>query len=308
MTERGLPGPSRPSAELSALADTMRSLQPALLTSTLEDQRASVEALAGLWPVADDVEIVAADIAGVPCERVTAPGAARRLVVHFHGGGYVIGSSITHRALAARLSREAEATVVVPSYRLAPEHRFPAAVEDAVAVYRAALQEVGDARRLAVSGDSAGGGLALTTLLAARAEGLTTAAAAVVCWSPWVDLGAESLPGSAPGGAPDPVLSPQWLDQAAAQYAGDGDRSHPLVSPLRADLGGLPPLLVMVGEVELLCPQGQRLAEVAREAGLEVEIEVYPGAVHWWMVFAPDAPESRASLRQAGAFIRSRTP
>lgn len=295
-----------PSAEMATLAETMRSLQPALLSSPLSDQRASVDALATLWPVADDVKVVASEIAGVPCEQVTAPGAdTRRVVVHLHGGGYVIGSGVSHRSLAARLSRQAGATVVVPSYRLAPEQPFPAAVEDALAVYRAVLQQAGDARRLALSGDSAGGGLALACLVAARSEGLDLPAAAV-CWSPWVDLRAAALWAPADrDGTEDPVLSRQWLDTAAARYLGDADPVDPLASPVHADLSGLPPLLVMVGEIELLRSQAQRLAEAADGAGVDVGIEVYPGAVHWWMVFAPDAPESRASLRRAGEFIRS---
>jgi epsilon-lactone hydrolase len=300
------------------MAQILRRFQPAVLASPLPDQRAALEAAAAASPVPDDLEVVEVELGGVPAERVAAAGADKeRVVVHFHGGGYVIGSAASHRDLAARLSRASGATVVVPSYRLAPEHRFPAAADDALSVYRAVLDQAQSARSLAVTGDSAGGGLVLSTLVAARTEGLDLPAAAV-CWSPWLDLAASLAAAEEAGydgsaGEPpavdveDPVVNVQWLASAASHYLGDADPADPAASPLYADLAGLPPMLVVVGSVELMRPQALRLVEQAAAAGVEVETAEFTGAFHWWMVLAPDAPESDAALSRVGRFISSMT-
>jgi len=173
-------------------------------------------------------------------------------------------------------------------------------VDDALAVYGAlAKAEEGP---VVVSGDSAGGGLAVTTVSGAAARGLATPAA-LLCWSPWVDLAPGAL--DDPGRAADPVLTVEWLEQRAQDYLGDGDVAHPSASPLRGDLASLPPTLVMVGTRELLRPQAADLAKGAASAGVAAELEELPGAIHLWMLWLPDAPESRSAFERAGAFVRA---
>lgn len=295
------------SAEMEATAAVLAQATPMLLEATVADQRATWDATAG--PLPDGVVVTAVEMGGVPAERVRAPGAAEdAVVVHLHGGGYVIGSPRSHRAMAARLSAACGATVVVPEYRLAPEHAFPAAVHDAVSVLEAAAAEVGP-DRVAASGDSAGGGLALAAV-ASRGAG-APGPCALVCWSPWVDLSPSGVLGPAPGAPPGPdgeevVISRDWLDRCARSYLGRADGRHPLASPLLADLGRLPPMLVQVGTAELLLPDARRLAQSARAAGAEVDLVEVRGAIHLWMVLVPGAPESALAFERAGAFLRAR--
>jgi acetyl esterase/lipase len=287
---------------MASLAEAMAQVQPLLLETTVAAQRATWEASAAAQPLPDGTDVRGGEIGGVPVETVTAPGAADgAAVLHFHGGGYCIGSPRTHRAFAARLSLATTRPVVLPDYRLAPEHPFPAAVEDAVAVVEALAGDA-PATRLVVSGDSAGGGLAVAAVLAALERG-ATAPAALVCWSPWVDLAPSAL--EDPERAEDPVLTPQWLARRAEDYVGDADLAQPWASPLHGDLGGLPPTLVMVGTRELLRGQAASLAKQAAGCGVAAELEEFPGAIHLWMVWLPDAPESAAALERAAAFVRA---
>ncbi len=285
---------------MEALASAMAQVQPALLSTSVAEQRATWESAASGIPLLEGTEVRVVDVGGVGAEEVVAPGARPdRVVVHLHGGGYAIGSSRTHRAFASRLSSAAGCRVVVPDYRLAPEHPFPAAVEDAVGVLDTLIAEAGSPGSVAVSGDSAGGGLAI-----AAALGGAERPAAVVCWSPWVDLSSEALATADP--PDDPVLTEEWLVARAQEYLGGAPASNPQASPARGPLGGLPPLLAQVGTRELLWPQTVALAEAATRAGASVELEEVPGAVHLWMLWLPDAPESRTSLERAGEFLRSR--
>ena len=294
-----------PSPEMTAAAEVLAQAIPAVLAAPVADQRATWEALAG--PVPGDVSVTATDVAGLPAEVVRAPGAAEdAVVVHLHGGGYVIGSPRSHRLLAARLSAASGATVVVPEYRLAPEDPFPAAVEDARAVVEAVVSEVGPAR-VAVSGDSAGGGLAVAVLAdwpAGRSR-----PAAVLCFSPWADLSGAGVLGDGgadPGVRGEVVLSREWLAACARSYLGTHDADDPLASPVHARLGGLPPLLVQVGTAELLLGDARRLVAAARAAGAEAELVEVAGAVHLWMLLVPEAPESASAYERAGAFLRAR--
>ncbi|MDE3085353.1 MAG: alpha/beta hydrolase fold domain-containing protein [Acidobacteriota bacterium] len=294
-----------PSPEMTAAAEVLAQAIPAVLAAPVADQRATWEALAG--PVPGDVSVTATDVAGLPAEVVRAPGAAEdAVVVHLHGGGYVIGSPRSHRLLAARLSAASGATVVVPEYRLAPEDPFPAAVEDARAVVEAVVAEVGPAR-VAVSGDSAGGGLAVAVLAAWPAG--RSGPAAALCFSPWADLSATGVLGDGgadPGERGEVVLSREWLAACARSYLGAHDAADPLASPVHARLGGLPPLLVQVGTTELLLGDARRLVAAARAAGAEAELVEVAGAVHLWMLLVPEAPESASAYERAGAFLRAR--
>ncbi len=270
----------------------------------LERQREVLDGMGAAARPAEGLEVGRRPLAGLPTEWLTTPGCStRHALLHLHGGGYVMGSCASHRALTSRIASACGVRAVLPEYRLAPEHPFPAALEDGLAAYRALLEEVAP-EDIVVVGDSAGGGLVLTTLLAARDAGLPLPAGAVLI-SPFTDLtgSGESLRTRA---GIDPWLSPRLLDPVIARYVGDLDRSDPRVSPLFADLAGLPPMLVQVGDHEILLSDSTRLAERARAAGVEVELEVWADVWHVWHLFAPMLPEANEALARVGAFVRSR--
>ena len=243
---------------------------------------------------------------GLPAEWAADESAAGdQAVLYLHGGGYVIGSVRTHRVLMAGLSRASGARVLGLEYRLAPEHPFPAAVEDAVAAYRWLLRQGYAPGRIAVAGDSAGGGLAVAMLAQARSYGLPLPAAAV-CFSPWVDLEGIGDSMTANAGSSDMVERDGLLFMANAYLNGANPRA-PLAAPLYADLRGLPPTLIQAGGAETLLDDSTRLAEAARAAGVAVELDVWDDMIHVWQLFAPMLPEGRQALAQAGAFIRKHT-
>ena len=223
-----------------------------------------------------------------------------RVVLYVHGGAYVAGSHATHRGLAAAFVKAGHARVLLPDYRLAPEHRFPRAVQDVLATYRWLLEEEGvDPTRIAFAGDSAGGGLAVALAVAARDAGLPLPAG-IACMSPWVDLtgaGASVVTNS---------HNDIWVDgglikPGGRMYAVD-DPSHPLASPLFADLTGLPPMLVHVGTHEVLLDDARRLVRRAREAGVDASLGEFDGLWHVFQAI-PGLPEGRRSLRELGAFV-----
>jgi len=243
---------------------------------------------------------------GVPGEWVSAPGAdPGRNVLYLHGGGYTIGSIKTHRCLAGWVSRAAKARVLIIDYRLAPEHPFPAAVDDSLAAYRFMLDSGVNPARTVVAGDSAGGGLAVAALLAIRDAKLPLPAA-TVCLSPWVDMEGtcESMKTKADV---DPMVGPNLADMAKA-YLGGKDLRTPLASPLYADLKGLPPMLIQVGTAEVLLDDSSRLAQRAREAGVEVVYEPWENMIHVWQIFVPMLDESKQAVQRIGEYIRSKTP
>jgi acetyl esterase/lipase len=228
---------------------------------------------------------------------------ADRIVLYLHGGGYVNGSCNTIRPLAAQLAAAAGARVLTVEYRLAPEHPFPAAVEDAVVAYRWLLEQGCDPLSVAVAGDSAGGGLTVASLVAGRDIGLPAPAAAV-CISPWVDLTLTA--GSIDANRGDPQVHRQGLSRMAAAYLAGQDPTMPLASPLFADLTDLPPLLVQVGSIEALLDDAQALAAVAKDAGVEVTLECWEGMIHVWHAFAPKLPEGKAGIDRVGAWLTER--
>ena len=295
-----------PSVEHDLVMDVMRAEQEALAgrpPPTVAEQRASYERIAEIWPVPGDVSIVAVEVAGRPAEWVAAPGARDdRAVLYLHGGGYVIGSLATHRDLAARISRASASRVLLLDYRLAPEHRFPAAVEDALAAYRWLLARGHDPRRLAVAGDSAGGGLALVTLVGLRDAGDRLPAAAV-CLSPWTDLALSGGSMQSRAGA-DPAIDRATLQRWAGHYLAGGDPRQPLASPLYADLSGLPALLVLVGTAEILLDDAARVAQRAAAAGVEVVYEPWPDLGHVFAAYA-GTPEAGQAAALIAAFLAS---
>jgi acetyl esterase/lipase len=226
-----------------------------------------------------------------------------RVILYFHGGGYSIGSAETHRDLVARLCRAAGARALSVDYRLAPEHRYPAAVEDAVASYRWLLDRGVPSAAIAVAGDSAGGGLALGTLLALRDKALPLPAAAV-CMSPVTDHLKTGVSMDAKA-ALDPIVQRQSSTENSKRYIGAGDPKAPYASPLYADLRGLPPILILVGTSEVLLDDSTRFAERARAAGVDSEIEVWEDMIHIWPFFA-DLPEAGKAVERMGAYIRAK--
>jgi epsilon-lactone hydrolase len=225
-------------------------------------------------------------------------------VLYLHGGGYVMGSLATHRKLAGDVSRAAGARVLLLDYRLAPEAPYPAAVDDAVAAYRWLLAAGIEPQAIAVAGDSAGGGLTVATLLALRDRGFPMPGAGVAI-SPWADLTMESA--SIEGLAErDPVVRGGDLKRYRDWYLDGTDPRHPGASPAHADLTGLPPLLVHVGEAEVLLDDAVLLAESGRRDGVDVTLEAWPDMVHVWHVFAGRVPESTAAVDRIGEFLRAR--
>lgn len=231
------------------------------------------------------------------------PGSAgTRAVLYLHGGGFQFGSSRSHGPLAAALAAASDADVFVLDYRRAPEHPFPAALDDATAALRALVEERGP-DNVVVAGDSAGGGIVFATLLAAREAGVPAPLGAVA-FSPWVDL-TQSGSTIADRAARDPLVTKDQLDANAAAYLGDGDRTNPLASPLYGDLAGLPPALVQVGTEEILFDDTERLAEKIRAAGGRIEVQIEDGMPHVHQILLGRLPEALPSLERAGAFIRA---
>ena len=282
----------------------MLKAQPIAGRPTVQETRENFEQMTKVFPVAPDVKCEPVNAGGVKSEWVTAPGAdAGRAVLYLHGGGYVIGSINTHRDLASRISRAAKARVLLIDYRLAPEHPFPAAVEDSVAAYRWMLAQGLKPSRIAVAGDSAGGGLTVATLVAIRDAKLAIPAAGV-CLSPWIDL--EALGDSMKSKASvDPMVQKEGLLEMAAHYLNGQDARSPLAAPLYADLAGLPPLLVQVGTAETLLDDSTRLAERARKAGVKVTLEPFENMIHVFQVFAPMLDEAQQAIDKIGEFVRA---
>jgi epsilon-lactone hydrolase len=270
--------------------------------SVAEMRANSAEAWAGLR-VADDIACTRIDAGGVRAEWIVPPGAVlERVLLYLHGGGYVVCSVSTHRDLISRIARAAGVRALGVDYRLAPEHPFPAAVEDATAAYRWLVSQGTAPGRIAIAGDSAGGGLTLATLVALRDAGDPLPAAAA-CLSPWVDLEGTGASFTAKAAA-DPFVRKEMIEFFAQQYLGGRDPRTPLAAPIYADLHGLPPLLIQVGTAEILLDDATRVAERAKAAGVEVSLEVWDDMIHVWQLFAPLLPEGQQAIERIGAFIR----
>jgi len=291
------------SPELEIVIGMLRSASP-LAGGTLLEKRGRMELQTTLAPPPAGVRYEPVSAGGVPAEWTAAPGArSDRALVYLHGGGYCLGSVATHRALVARIARESGVRVLSVGYRLAPEHPHPAAIDDAVAAYRFVLGQGLAPAHVAFAGDSAGGGLVVAALVAARDAGMPLPAAGA-CISPWLDLtlSGDSLKSKAPD---DPMLTPEDLRLFAAAYAGHELRA-PGASPLFAELAGLPPLLLQVGSAEVLLDDSTRFAAAARSAGVEVSLRVWDDMIHVWHAFAELLPEGAQAVRQLAAFLAKR--
>ena len=232
--------------------------------------------------------------------------ARTRSILYLHGGAYVAMSPHTHRAITSRLAVGSDATLFALDYRLAPEHPFPAALEDALKAWHALIAAGASASRMVVAGDSAGGGLALALILALRDANEPTPAGVVVL-SPWTDLAATGN-SIIDNDANDALMFGRWVAAEARHYLGKTPATHPLASPFYADLSGLPPLLIHVGDSEVLLDDSRRLHEKALRSGVASTLRIWHDVPHGWQMFATILPEARASLREAGLFIRDRWP
>lgn len=253
-------------------------------------------------PVTLRTRISADTLRGVPIEWVmNTQQPARCVLLYFHGGVYVLGAPRAYRQIIARLAEWAQARIAAVDYRLAPEHPFPAATDDALAAYRGLLERGIAASDIVLAGDSAGGGLALACALQIRDAGLPRPAAIVLA-SPWLDL---TLSGASIAANADHeiVLDAQMLRDSATAYLAGRDPQDPLASPLFADLRGLPPMLIQVADTELLYDDARRLAERVEACGGSAELQVWKGLWHVWQVLAGKVPEADAALRQVATFI-----
>ncbi len=290
---------SHPGVEMiSAFLD-----ESGLASGTVAEQREAMARTIGSPPPPAGVTVEPMTLGGRPAERL-APDAVRGAgtVLYLHGGGYCTGSLDSHRGLAGRIAVAAGCPVVTLDYRLAPEHPFPAALTDALAAYRELVALGARPEHLAVAGDSAGGGLTVATLVALRDEGSALPAAAV-CLSPWADL-TQTAASYDSLGLRDPMITRVGLDLMAEAYLAGAPAASPLASPLYADVGGLPPVLIEVGECEVLVDDATGLAGRLREAGGSVTLTVWPELIHVFQAFPGSLlPEADQSIDAVGSFL-----
>lgn len=273
-------------------------------TANVQMSRARLNFLGRLVPAARGVAVEATEIAGLDAEWLTPreaiPGSA---LLYLHGGAYVLGSCDSHRHLVSHIARAAGIRAIVPEYSLAPEHPYPEAIEDVVEVYRALLEAGFDARRLLIAGDSAGGGLAVATLLTLRDEGLPMPSAAFLL-SPWLDLSGvgETMHSRSER---DPWFHADDIHEIAKFYCETGQRTDPRVSPVYADMHGMPPMHIQVGDDEILLSDATRLADKLSAAGVEVTVDVWHEMWHVFQAFLLIVPEAREAVRRMGEAMRA---
>lgn len=296
-----------PSAAFEEFVAALRAA-PRLNDLSIEVIRANWSAFTARFQPAPDILFTPVLAAGVSAEWTEAPDIDQdRIVLFLHGGGYNIGSVETYRGFTGRLSRATGARVLSVDYRLAPEHPFPAATNDTLAAYAWLVAGEAEPARIAIIGDSAGGGLTFATAIGARDAGLA-GPAALVAISPSTDL-AKTGASIHERAHLDPLITLESTSAHATRYLGtQGDPKHPLVSPLYADLHGLPPTLIMVGTAEMLFDDATRIAAKAKAEGVEVELDIWDDMIHIWPYFADVFPEGEAAIEKIGRFVRGRIP
>jgi epsilon-lactone hydrolase len=268
------------------------------------ERRERLDEVGSIWPVADDVNLESVDLDGVPGEWSIARGSdATRVLMFFHGGGYCSGSILSHRRMVTEAGRAAGIRTLAVGYRLAPEHPFPAALEDALTAWRYARNQGVAAGRIAAGGDSAGAGLTVALINRLRDAGEPLPGCAWLV-SPWTDL---TMSGETLGtkNAVDPIIHKGYLGELVAAYLPAGtDRKDPQVSPLYADLEGLPPTLIQVGSAETLLADATRFVAAAGAADVRVTLEIWPHMIHAWHLWNAHLEPGRRALANAGTFIR----
>jgi monoterpene epsilon-lactone hydrolase len=270
--------------------------------SNVNEQRRMLRELLSAQPLPADVTVSAAALGGVATAEITVEGIEpRHVVLYFHGGVYAMGDAFLAAELASQVGRRTDAKVISVDYRLAPEHPYPAAVDDALAAYDALLRDSIAPSDIAFAGESAGGGLAIATLVNARDHGLPLPAAALVM-SPYVDLTLAGTTMETRREA-DPLLSPEALQARIPDYTAGQDAALGLISPVFADLSGLPPLIIQAGTHEVLLDDALRLAQRAATADVEVTLDITPGVPHVFQAYHAILDEATAALDRAGQLL-----
>ena len=290
------------STEQRATVDAILRQAAFPVDSTVDEQRRQLRQAIEAQPLPPDVTVTAGELGGVPTAEITIDGIEpRRVVLYFHGGVYVISDAFLAAGLASEVGRRLQAKVISVDYRLAPENPYPAAIDDALAAYGALLDSGIAASDIAFAGESAGGGLAVATMVNARDRGLDLPAAAYVM-SPYVDLTLAGTSMQTKGDA-DPLLSRELLEPRVADYVQGQDAAFGLISPVFADLSGLPPLIIQAGSNEVLLDDAIRLAQQAAAADVEVTLEITPGVPHVFQGYAAMLDEAAAALDRAGQLV-----
>jgi len=289
------------SSEINAIRELLRSKPRPV---GFAERRERLDAIGSTSPPAGDIRLEPIDTNGIAAEWSLAPGSdPSKVLLFFHGGGYCSGSIVSHRGMVTEAGRAARARTLAVGYRLAPEHPFPAAIEDARSAYRFLLDQGIAPSKIVIGGDSAGGGLTLALMTSVRDAREPLPACAWLV-SPWVDL---QMTGAslAEKAVADPQISKSYLEELASAYLAGADPANPLVSPLNADLAGLPPLLVQVGSAETLLDDAVRIARRAGAADVRVNLEIWPHMIHAWHLWAAQLEAGRRAIASAGAFIRA---
>ena len=268
----------------------------------IAEQRSRIDEAMAQIPLAEGTvaePFVRSGVPGIECRPVDMADDAP-IVLYFHGGGFRIASALAYRSYGSHLAAVLGARVLLVEYRLAPEHKFPKAVDDCFAVWESLLAEGIDTGRIVIAGDSAGGGLAASVTMHALADGVLPAG--VICCSPWVDLTitADTYDTNAES---DKLFSRTSAEEAAQAYLGGADPMNPIASPLFGDWDGAPPLLILVGDAEVLLDDSRKLAEVAKAAGVDVTLSVYPEMPHIWTMSYPAFPEAVEGVTEMAEFV-----
>ena len=270
-----------------------------------EQRRAAMDAFGEMGSLPPGCRHEPLTAGGVKCERVEPTGAVEgRQILYLHGGGYVGGSHKSHRPMVARLAEASRATAIVADYRLGPEHACPAAVDDALGVYRWMLDSGTEPERIVIAGDSAGGGLALALALVLKDQVLPQPAGLFVI-SPWADL-TQSHDTYRTKADDDPMIAKDRLDESAEAYLGGFDARDPRASPVFGDFSGIAPMLIQVGSEEALLGDSLMIAERAGHARVEVRLEVWPEMIHVWHAFGGQLGAARRAIKTAGAWMDER--
>jgi epsilon-lactone hydrolase len=278
-------------------------VSPPLKKVNLEKERADLDALSRMFKPLAKLKCTPVKINGLDAEWIEPPQVTNgRIILYLHGGYYISGSIKSHRNLAGNIANAAQARALILAYRLAPEHPFPAGLEDAINTYLWLMEGGAQPGQIYLVGDSAGGGLVLSALLALRERAIPLPAGAV-CLSPATDL-TKSGKSWETNAKKELVVNPHTGEQIIPLYLGDVDPHNPLASPLYGDLHGLPPLLIQVGSDEALLSDSTSFAERAKAAGVQVTLEVWPGMQHVWQFTASFVPEARKAVERIGEFIR----
>jgi acetyl esterase/lipase len=290
------------SKEFHAMQEAMAARPVPPPPADIAEQRSRIDEAMAQMPLAEGTvsePFVRSGVAGIECRPVDVADDAP-IVLYFHGGGFRIASALAYRSYGSHLAAVLGARVLLVEYRLAPEHKFPKAVDDCFAVWESLLAEGIDTGRIVIAGDSAGGGLAASVTMHALADGVLPAG--VICCSPWVDLTitADTYDTNAES---DKLFSRTSAEEAAPAYLGGADPMNPIASPLFGDWDGAPPLLILVGDAEVLLDDSRKLAEVAKAAGVDVTLSIYPEMPHIWTMSYPAFPEAVEGVTEMAEFV-----